>query len=523
MKKLHLPSLQPKLTLVTLVQAASFILLLLVYLVFKLTVQRIVNWNAFGLWKVGKSRAGVISVGLYVLRLLDIHEPQSISRLELIDLSIRNMQLKKTRSMITIGGMSIGIAVIVFLVSIGYGLQSVVISRIAQLDEMKQADVSVQPGGRLQLDDKALVDFKNIENVDKVLPQISVVGKVSYKSSVSDMAVYGVTADYLNQSAVKVRYGKTFSSNDQTVKASEIPQLATTPVPTPTTDPTVDGGANLSTTTTVTSRSVNLSNAATHQAVVNQAMLQLLGLPQSQAVGQHFSVSFVVSDATTDGTPQKIESVPADYTVIGVVPEATTPYFYVPFIDLRSLGISQFSQVKVVATNQGSLAMVRKHIEVLGYDTQSVVDTVAQVNTLFDTLRTVLLILGLGALLVASLGMFNTLTVSLLERTREVGLMKSMGMRSFEVRELFLTESMIMGLFGGVIGLILGVVSGKILSLVVTILSWSQGGGVIDVSVVPISFGLLIIATSLIVGFLTGLYPSRRATKISALNALRYE
>jgi len=155
--------------------------------------------------------------------------------------------------------------------------------------------------------------------------------------------------------------------------------------------------------------------------------------------------------------------------------------------------------------------------------TRSVVDTVEQINSLFSTLRTALLLLGMVALAVAALGMFNTLTVSLLERTREVGLMKALGMKSAEVKELFLTESMVMGLFGGVLGIILGVVLGKLLGLVLSLAAFSQEVGFIDVSYIPLPFVLTVVLLSLLVGITTGIYPARRATKISALNALRYE
>lgn len=93
-----------------------------------------------------------------------------------------------------------------------------------------------------------------------------------------------------------------------------------------------------------------------------------------------------------------------------------------------------------------------------------VADTVSQTNSLFATAHTILALLGMVALGIAALGMFNTLTVSLLERAREVGLMKAMGMKSSEEKELFLTESMIMGLFGGVLGLLLGFLGGKLVS-----------------------------------------------------------
>ena len=166
---------------------------------------------------------------------------------------------------------------------------------------------------------------------------------------------------------------------------------------------------------------------------------------------------------------------------------------------------------------------MRKKIEASGYVTTSVADTVAQIDSLFGTIRKVLALAGTVALAVASLGMFNTLTVSLLERTREIGLMKSMGMRSKEVEELFLSESMLMGFSGGLMGLITGIVAGKLLGLLLSIFAMFKGVGYIDVSSVPISFSILIIALSLFVGLVTGIYPAKRATKISALNALRYE
>src|SRR5690606_28492022 len=106
----------------------------------------------------------------------------------------------------------------------------------------------------------------------------------------------------------------------------------------------------------------------------------------------------------------------------------------------------------------------------------------AQIDTLFDTVRLILASVGMVALSVAALGMFNTMSVSLLERTREVGLMKAMGMRSHEVRELFLTESMTMGFLGGVLGILVGLGMGKLLSVLISMLSIFKGEGFLDIS-----------------------------------------
>ncbi|MDY0097505.1 MAG: ABC transporter permease, partial [Candidatus Dojkabacteria bacterium] len=124
-----------------------------------------------------------------IIKILDPHNPDKISQIELINLAIKNMTSKKNRSVVTIGGMTVGIAGIVFLVSIGYGLQALVIDRVARLDEMRQTDVSVLPGSNLFLDDEVLDSFQKISSVELALPQIAVVGKVNYNNSMTDMAV----------------------------------------------------------------------------------------------------------------------------------------------------------------------------------------------------------------------------------------------------------------------------------------------------------------------------------------------
>ena len=652
------------------ISMGSFIILLFLYLVVK-TINHIFK-NRFQTFTANLLNRAV--------KLFDNSHTGSISRVDLIELSVKNMMAKKTRTVVTIGGMTLGIATIVFLVSLGYGLQQLVISRVARLEEMRQADVSPQPGAKIVIDDKALSSMKELTGVQKVLPLISVVGKVNYQSSVSDMAVYGVTTDYLTESAIKPVEGKVFTSNNLVMNTSLLPGVvagaSTVNTPTavgdeiqsvsytidpatwlkvrdaPTTsgkilgytkrvegtsqgtevwggtytspdgrgkagttasgkplgkwvkgkvllwnmatcDPASQGDcegghymvardtdntqteavgyiAELSLTatgTTVTNsesvlgvstsiedtasisaipdpnaginfvtiasisavtatsevQTVTLANSAIKQAVVNTAVLKILGISQAQAIGKSFDVSFVVVGDLLPDPTKRIESAPATYTIVGVTPDNQTPVIYVPFIDLRSLGVTQYSQSKVVTASQNDLQKVRRQIEAMGFVTRSVADTVAQINSLFGTARIILALLGMVALAVAALGMFNTLTVSLLERTREVGLMKAMGMKSSEVSELFLTESMIMGFVGGLFGILIGFLAGKLVGLILSIFSLVKGVGIVDVSYLPFPFLATIIILSLVVGIATGMYPAKRATKISALNALRYE
>lgn len=258
-------------------------------------------------------------------------------------------------------------------------------------------------------------------------------------------------------------------------------------------------------------------------AVVNRALLSVFNIPESDAIGQTFTTTFMLDEEFFNVPGYQAESEAVVYTIIGVIANDSTPSYYVPFSDIKSLGIENYSQAKIVVKNQDDLKAVRQTIESLGYKTSSVVDTVGRINTLFGTVRLVLSVLGFVALSVAALGMFNTLTVSLLEKTREVGLMKAIGMKSNEIQRLFLAESIVMGLTGGIFGLLLGSASGHLLSFLFSVVSVTSGLGYINLVSIPFGLAVGIISLSFVIGILTGLYPSHRATKISALNALRYE
>jgi len=657
------------------IKISSFVLLLNLYMFHKM-IMKFENTKLMKLSimaKLGKLMNKLNNLVNLLMSRLDRKNTETIKRSQLIEISIRNMRAKKTRTLVTIGGMTIGIAIIVFLVSVGYGLEKMVVSRVARLDEMMQTDVSSQANALVKINDKTLSDFSQIAKVDKVLPLIAVVGRVNYQNSVSDMPVYGVTGDYLLRSAVKPTKGKIFTSNDLSTRVGQVlPKVAgatteaqnivygqnageveftlnpgawvavyeepkksskllgftkrfegksmgsevwggkyTSNYPdqdydrwitsqfylwnklnckvvscrvseyesqvdpsgfqifnqgyvreenavitarisypkvlgleTESTDSaTLIAEENSIATTSaeltdleildIASEAgilkeqevnhVDVSDKAKKQAVVNRAVLNILNLNEDEAVGKTFSVSFIVTGDLLEDSNQKIESNPSDYTIVAVTPDDTTPFFYIPFIDLRSLGVTNYSQAKVIVNDKGDLEKVRTQIEAMGYTTNSVVDTVNQITSLFATVRRVLAIVGFVALIVAGLGMFNTLTVSLLERTREVGLMKAMGMKSEEVKELFLTESMIMGFFGGIIGIFVGFLVGKIVSLIISALAIFKGVGFVDIAFIPFGFFVIVVVISLAVGVVTGMYPAKRASKISALNALRYE
>ena len=137
-----------------------------------------------------------------------------ISSLDLVALAVRHLKAKKNRTIITIGGMAIGFGAVIFLLSMGYGVQKLVVARVARLGEMKQADVTTGQANSLVLDDETIARFMEMKGVKSVLPFVSVVSKVTYNNSVSDAVAYGVTREFLEESAVQPSKGKIFEDGE---------------------------------------------------------------------------------------------------------------------------------------------------------------------------------------------------------------------------------------------------------------------------------------------------------------------
>lgn len=633
------------------------------------------------------------------INFLEARRPFQVKRSYLIYLAFENLRVRKSRSIVTIAGMSFGVGIIVLLLSLGYGIERLVISRVASLSELKVVDVSTGGSTAVKLNKSIIQRIHEVAKIDKAIPLVSIVGRITYNKATTDVLVYSTTNEYfdhVNNSNIK---GRIFSKNKlsfdppgevvagastefgeptigkeitrQEVSYNILPDLAAPVWDSCTTDgkilgftarvegklygreywgsdyypfegdaragyntekkehlgkwmmgiiplfaknsdnsmrPVFDSGtqkwvkgcikkadaqvfdegkkvlgasvlgdatssAELATTTTTSSDSASLSSldfssleasdsglfgftasvvatdsagielvdlqagstvkkketetlkfkgGSSGEAIVSTGLLNLLNIPVNKALSETFTASLIIGKSQIPEIDGKAQSEEATYKIIGVVDDAAQ-YFYVPFSDIEAIGVSNFSQVKIVLADQNEMDKIRKQIEDLGFNTASTADTIAQIELLFGNLRIVLGLLGMVALGVASLGMFNTLTVSLLERTREIGGMKTIGMVTDEVQELLLSEAMIMGFSGGIGGLILGWVVGKLLSVIVSIIAAAGGQGFLDITYVPPFLIIFILVSSFVVGVITGLYPAIRARRISALNALRYE
>lgn len=627
-----------------------------------------------------------------VVNKIEAIRPFQVKRYYLINLAYDNLKIKKTRSLITILGMSIGVGIIVYLLSLGYGIERLVISKVARLDELRIADVLPGETSESKLTKAVLQKIQKIKFVQKTIPVVSIVGKINYKNAKIDILTYAITDEYTKITGQQLIKGQMFADNGKYLsmnttevlgadlelkiatdgskisnqnlvfnihpekpiiaretcniqakilgfatringnyqgyeywgssyspyfpsgriafdkkankelgvwvkskvplfnklpndnyqpvlnddgkqdwsevcfkkadlyiydryafgevlgESTESATISATDSALTTSEIDASDSANLATNNDVytvatssggvefvslqatdsaftkpKSEFLSFESEPKGEAVISSGMANLLGIPKDKIIGIHFKVSFILVRNLLEKATGRMITKEVDYKVVGMVDDLTKEYFYIPLSDIQKAGVRNYSQLKVIALDQRRLSEIRKDVEVLGLKTTSAVDTVIQIESLFGNLRIFLGLLGAIALGVAALGMFNTLTVSLLERTREIGGMKAMGMVSREIEELFLSEAIIIGFAGGLGGLLLGFLGGQLTSFLISIFAIIKGTGYLQVSYIPPALYILIIIASFIIGLLTGVYPSIRAKKISALNALRYE
>jgi putative ABC transport system permease protein len=166
---------------------------------------------------------------------------------------------------------------------------------------------------------------------------------------------------------------------------------------------------------------------------------------------------------------------------------------------------------------------VQDRIRGLGYSVFSVSDALAGAKNAFIVLDIVLGLIGSIALAVSSLGIVNTMVMSILERTREIGIMKAIGASNGDVRRIFLIEASMIGLLGGFLGIALGWFVGQAINFGANLYIQSQGGTPGSLFSVPLWLIASAIAFSILVSLLAGSYPASRAARLNPIQALRHD
>ena len=180
-----------------------------------------------------------------------------------------------------------------------------------------------------------------------------------------------------------------------------------------------------------------------------------------------------------------------------------------------------FSQVTLNFDPHVLSNSIKDSVEAMGYRTFSFAAAFEQIQKAFIYLNMALGTVGLLALLTASLGIVNTMVMSILERKREIGIFKSLGADEGEIRILFLVESGAIGFIGATIGIFSGWVITRIVTVVAHIYMRREGMPEVELFALPVWLVLIAMAVGVGVAVVAGLYPARRAAKVDPVEALR--
>jgi putative ABC transport system permease protein len=380
------------------------------------------------------------------------------------------------RTFLTIFGVAISIGFVCFLLAFGYGLQKIATDQIADGDTLKMLDVTVGSSRVVNLDQETINKIYAFDEVTRIYPRVALASDIQYESSKVDSVAYGLNTDLLGIVKPNISAGQSYTQDE------------------------------------------------VNKVLLNATVArQLTTADPSTLIGKEVTIRLVLraelfSDETATST---IES--AKYTVSGIMDEGTTPYLYIPLNAATNYGVDRFSAAKVELKDSNLVENVKPQIEHLGFKVDSIKNTIDQVEQFFNVFQVILLIIGAVAVVVAGVGMFNTLTISLMEKTREVGIMKVLGARKKDISRVFIAESLIVGVAGSVVGIALSLLVGGLINLSISIAAKSSGNASVALFNLPILYTLIIVLAAILISVLTGLYPSRRAAKINPLEALRYE
>ncbi len=457
---------------------------------------------------------------------------------DLLDLAVRNLRQSKLRNGLTTVGISVGVASLVAMLSLGVGLQQLATKRLAgsgMFDtvfvtskqdfrgfDREQDQKDQHPENAPVLDDAARDKMAHLQYVTEVEPEIRVMGEIVYGGQTHYGFVTGLPMSARENEAFDNLQGKFFSRSD----ADEV---------------------------------ILLNDFAKELDPANPKAL--IGQEVTLRYGEHQPLA---ADSDTSGRPQlsgeqsassnpnagdsygfSVVRKTQQLQVMGIIDEE--PYggmrtvsrgrIFLPVDLTAKLNMAEFSDMRSSLRGHGrtymtltvrvkdpaKVAQVQDAIKQMGFRTFSVLDATKSLRRFFTVLDLFLGIFGSLALAVATLAIINTLVMAVLERRREIGVMKAIGASDGDVKRLFFAEAGAMGFFGGVLGIALGFAIGKAINIGTGIYLHNHQLPSEAVWIMPPWLIGAASAFSIVVSLLAGLYPASRAARLDPVQTLKYE
>ncbi|MGA8439790.1 MAG: FtsX-like permease family protein [Candidatus Sulfotelmatobacter sp.] len=464
---------------------------------------------------------------------------------DLAELAVRNLRESVLRNSLTTVGISVGVASLVAMLSLGIGLQQLASRRLMKSGLFDTVVVSSRrdlrnfnrdeertgpaPGESRILDEPTRREIEHMPNVLEADPDIRFITELRYENKPHLTMVAALPPSAQSTDAFDALAGHFFSSDTaeevviQKTFAAEL--LGKTP-----------------------KSGLDEINVATLAAPL---LGKELTMRYAQRATPQSSASVAASDkASSDqdlaGAAYSVVSREIKLKIVGVAdldPESmrgpTRARVFLPLKLTESLHVMQptdlreisraasdqpvYSSVNVRVRNPSQVQTVEDAIKKMGFNTFSILDASRSIQQFFKVLDVFLGIFGSLALAVAFIGIVNTLVMAILERRREIGIMKAIGASDGDVKRLFFAEAGAMGILGGIVGVALGWAIGQVINLGTNVYLKRQSFPPEHFWSVPWWLVAFAIVFSLVVSLAAGLYPAGRAARLDPVQALRYE
>ena len=461
---------------------------------------------------------------------------------DLAELAVRNLRESVLRNSLTTVGISVGVASLVAMLSLGIGLQQMATRRLVRSGlfdtvvvtsrrDLRNFNRSDDPGGpdpaqSPVLDEPSRQKIEQLPNVVEAFPDLRFITSFTYEDKPHLTMAAGVPFSYKSNDAFEGMQGSFFSSDMATEvilqKTFAAELLGKTPKP------------------------------GTEEIPVAELAKPLVGKEMTMRYAEKID-SATPADANgntpneaAEAATYSIQSHELKLRIVGVTdldPDSmrgpVRARVLLPLKLLESLHVMQptamrdttqatskiptYTTVSVRVKDPGKIQPVENAIKKMGFNTFSILDATRSVRRFFTVLDLFLGIFGSLALAVASIGIVNTLVMAILERRREIGIMKAIGASDIDVKKLFFAEAGVMGALGGALGVALGWTIGRVINLGTNVYLRSQDLAPEQIWFVPWWLVGSAIAFAIVVSLLSGLYPAARAARLDPVQALRYE
>jgi putative ABC transport system permease protein len=438
-----------------------------------------------------------------------------------------NLWRRKGRTILTMTGVVIGTFAIVLMIALGLGLQDNMTSQLEAFGNARE--ITVMPKVTLsgsnpfgynvddstKLDDEAVEKLAEIKGVAGVMPSFSLntdtevfIGRYS-----TSLTINGYDPKY-SPADEAMDEGRHFTSDKglSVVMGYKVPELFSDSRDD---DQEEDDSDNDLYGMGTQSSSENPQRVDVLRKVAKIKIARTLSDGTKEYKNVRARVIGVIAEKGTQ----------EDYSIYIPMQEAKDIYKWIENDETLTAKDYKYDSVKVTAQTTDDVERLVNDIQDLDYSAFSMKQVLNQMNNILSIIQIVLGAIGGISLLIASIGIINTMTMAIYERTREIGIMKVVGATLKNIRNIFLFEASIIGLIGGIIGVVVSLLLAMIGNLILSSVASASSGSGFSGAIFSLPFWLVAGGAlfSALVGLVSGLYPAVKASKLSALTALRAE